>query len=306
MNKLIIGAIVGALLMSATPALADEPFAVTPSGSTEAFFAMEVVETSDHLANQCLDRGWTMISSTNTTVICELPMSFGSRLLGALAGPRYATPPRQYFRFNLAGMQGYTRVQATAWQEQQTAFGQNQRTELESENFHNGVMGFFQGVGGLFPPNTTFPNHASMNVDYEYVETPREGMLINSVEEGGAFARAGLRSGDIVHRIAGERIKDEDDTSDGLHKAMGEASFEVQFYRGGERHEVNVPTVTRPSVGPLPVREFSSEPAPAATTIVQNELSVAEELARFADLRDQGVLTEEEFEIQKARLLAAE
>ncbi|GAA5056717.1 hypothetical protein GCM10023208_21540 [Erythrobacter westpacificensis] len=292
-------------LMVPAQAMADEPFAVTPSGSTEAYFPMEVVETSDHLANQCLDLGWTMISSTDTTVVCEVPMSFGSRLLSALAGPSYATPPRQYFRFNMAGVQGYTRVQATAWQEQQTAFGQTQQTELASENFHNGVMGFFQNVGGIFPPNTQFPNHAAIDVEYEYVEEPREGMLIVTAYEGGVFARAGLQTGDIVHRIAGERIKDENDTSDGLHKAIRENSFEVQYYRGGDRHEVSVPTEFREPIGPLPEREFVNGAAQPvqSTTIVQNQLSVAEELARFAELRDQGVLTEEEFQAQKARLL---
>ena len=93
-------------LMLPAPALADEPFAVAPSGITEAYFPMEVVETSDHLANQCLDLGWTMISSTDNAVVCEVPTSFGSRLLSALAGPSYATPPRQYSRFNMAGVQG--------------------------------------------------------------------------------------------------------------------------------------------------------------------------------------------------------
>ena len=69
----------------ATPALADEPFAVTPSGATEAYFDMGITETSDMLANKCVDLGWTMLSSTDTTVVCEVPVSFGNRLLSALA-----------------------------------------------------------------------------------------------------------------------------------------------------------------------------------------------------------------------------
>jgi membrane-associated protease RseP (regulator of RpoE activity) len=291
-------------LAHTTPAFADEPLAVTPSGATEAYFALGIIEASDLLANQCLDLGWTMVSSTETTVVCEVPVSFGNRLLSALAGPRYATPPRQFFRFNLAGAQGYTRAQASSWQEIQTAFGQTQRTDLQSENYHNGVMGFFQSIGGLYPPNTQFPNHAAIETDYEFVEQPRDGMLLTGVREGGPFARAGLQDGDIVTRIARERIKDNNDVSDGLHKAIRSDAFEVEFYRGSEKTEVMVPLEFRSTTGPLPERAaIDDAPMPSSTTIVQNEFSVAEELARFAELRDQGILTEEEFQAQKERLL---
>jgi hypothetical protein len=165
----ITAMIVCAAAVSATPAMADEPYAVPPSGMTETYFPMRVVDASDHLANKCLDAGWTMVSSTETVVVCEVLMSFGSRLLSALAAPRYATPPRQYFRFNLAGMRGNTRVQATAWQETQTAFGQNQRTDLVSDNNHNSVMNFFETVDGIYPPGTQFPNHARAGFGYELV-----------------------------------------------------------------------------------------------------------------------------------------
>jgi uncharacterized membrane protein YdbT with pleckstrin-like domain len=45
-------------------------------------------------------------------------------------------------------------------------------------------------------------------------------------------------------------------------------------------------------------------PAPAATAAVPSVGGAAEELARLADLRDRGVLTEDEFQAQKAKLLA--
>ena len=40
------------------------------------------------------------------------------------------------------------------------------------------------------------------------------------------------------------------------------------------------------------------------TTVRQKQSSVAEELMKLADLRDRGLLTEEEFEQQKARILS--
>jgi hypothetical protein len=45
-------------------------------------------------------------------------------------------------------------------------------------------------------------------------------------------------------------------------------------------------------------------PAPAAPPSAPAPLGVADELAKFAQLRDQGVLSDEEFQAQKARLLA--
>ena len=290
------------------PAFADEFHAVTPSGATEAYFDMSLVDTSDLLANKCVDMGWTMVSSTDTTVVCEVPVSFGTQLLSALAGPRYATPPRQYFRFNMAGANGLSRVQASSWQEIQTAFGQNQRTDLASENYHNHVMGFFATIGGIYPPGTSFPNHAYAGFAYEPHEGRNEGLLLTSVEEGGAFDRAGLRAGDILHRVAGERTKSFNDLSDGMHKAIREGTYEVQFYRDGERMEVAVEREYRSAIGALPEPSFAvADTGPASqTTIVQNELSLAEEISRFADLRDRGILSDEEFDAQKARLLSGE
>ena len=293
----------GCALALSVPAAADEPFAVTPSGATEAYFDLGITDTSDMLANKCVDLGWTMVSSTDTTVVCEVPVSFGTKLLSALAGPRYATPPRQFFRFNLAGANGLTRAQASSWQEIQTAFGQNQRNDLASDNYHNNVMGFFKMVGGIFPPNTTFPNHAAMNTGYRFIEEPEKGMLLSEVEPDGPFGRAGLLEGDIVTKIAGERIKDNDDLSDGLHKAIEESTFEVELRRGGEKMRFAVPRTFNEDIGPLPEPTFVETVNANQTTIVQNELSVADELAKFADLRNAGIISDQEFDVQKARLL---
>lgn len=289
----------------ASPAVADEFFGLTPSGATEAYFPLSLVETSDVLANGCVDAGWTTVSSTETVVVCELPISVGNAILSALAGPRYATPPRQFIRFNLAGNQGYARVQVSGWQEIQTAFGQTQRTELGNENYHNNVTFLMIGLGALYPPGTTFPNHASIGVEYEFTDDHGGGMLIRAVEPGGAFGMAGLRSGDVVTRIARQRIKDTDDLSDGLHKATRDEVYGVQFYRDGKQLEVNVDRTFRAAAGPLPERRVAEETSTTTeAVIVQNELSVADELAKLADLKDRGLITEEEFAALKAKLLA--
>ncbi len=295
--------IVCAAAMVATPAMADEPYAIPPSGMTETYFPMRVVDASDHLANKCLDAGWTMVSSTETVVVCEVPMSFGSRLLSALAAPRYSTPPRQYFRFNMAGIRGNTRVQATAWQETQTAFGQNQRTDLASNNYHNSVMNFFESVGGIYPPGTQFPNHAMPGSAFEFVKEPVEGIEVTELTPGGAFERAGIVPGDVVTRLARERTKNLGDLLDGLHKAIRAETYEVEFQRGGETMKVGVAREFRPAVTePLP--EPMEEVVEAAPATMVAPMSVADELAKFAKLRDDGIISAEEFEAAKLRLLA--
>ena len=302
MKMFVTSLAVAASLAVATPALADVPVALTPSGATESYFAMPVVATSDMLANKCVDLGWTMISSTDTTVVCEVPVSFGSALLSALAGPRYATPPRQYFRFNLAGVEGNTRVQASSWQEIQTAFGQTQRTDLDSSNYHNTVMTFFESNGGVFPMGTTFPNHAQGGFAFEAVDTPEKGLMLTELVQGGAFADAGLRPGDVVVRIAKERTKDFTDVHDAMRKAVKDTTYEVEFYRGGSKDKLSVERRYRPDIDTrLPPR--LAEPDIVETTTVIAPMSMADELAKFAKLRDDGIITTEEFEAQKTRLL---
>lgn len=46
-------------------------------------------------------------------------------------------------------------------------------------------------------------------------------------------------------------------------------------------------------------------PAEASTAPAAGQVDVIDQLKRFADLRDQGILTEEEFAAQKAKLLGS-
>jgi hypothetical protein len=53
--------------------------------------------------------------------------------------------------------------------------------------------------------------------------------------------------------------------------------------------------------GPPPVEAA----APVAAAAPAEQVDVVEQLKRFAELRDQGILTEEEFAAQKAKLLGS-
>ena len=79
----------------------------------------------------------------------------------------------------------------------------------------------------------------------------------------------------------------------------------VTIYAAGNKEEIS--QVPKDQVGPfvdwlrVKIRE-PKQAAPAAPTPAQ-PLSVADELVKLAGLRDQGILTDAEFEAQKSRLL---
>jgi hypothetical protein len=66
--------------------------------------------------------------------------------------------------------------------------------------------------------------------------------------------------------------------------------------RVARRQEEKYAAQAEPAAPPPPAEPA---PAPAAAT----EPDVVEQLKKFAELRDQGILTEEEFAAQKAKLL---
>lgn len=288
----------------ASPALSDEPYALTPSGLTEAILDMPVVDASDRVANGCFDMGWTMVSSSNTTVVCEAQMgTLQSALSQLFLGNAYSTPPKQFIRFNLAGLGGSTRVQATGWIETQMAFGQTRTEEMSSSHYHNNVMSLFSALSGRYPPGTTFPNHAHLGASFE--ETGGEGLRITELAAGSPGEAAGLEVGDVITRLARERIKTGADILDGMRKAVKKPTYEIELNRGGEEKKIEVARAYRTAVvapDPADLPQPKPEQAPSIAQTV-TPLSAADELAKFATLKDQGVITEEEFEQQKARLL---
>lgn len=305
-----IGVIIAfSVACSATPALADEYFAVTPSGQTEAIFDKSVSETTDALAGKCIDVGWTVVESTNTVVVCEAPMNFGQSLVGTLLmGNSYSTPPRTYYRFNVAGVRGASRVQASGWMELQMAFGQTRRNDFVGPEFHNGATNFLVAAGGRLPPGTTFPNHVVLGVELDDSYS-KSGVRVRSVETGSVAEDAGIRAGDMITRLARKRIDSPDDWMDGAAKAAEKESYEVEFTRDGNKKKAILARTFRPAViAPIGGNDTSrelvevagkNEPGPT----VNSGTSIADELAKFAKLRADGVISEEEFETQKAKLL---
>jgi serine protease Do len=68
----------------------------------------------------------------------------------------------------------------------------------------------------------------------------RDGLLIRSVEDGSAAARAGIEQGDLLVEVAGSAVTSVDDLWSALDGAPGTGSFEVKVVRGIEERSVAV------------------------------------------------------------------
>lgn len=239
------------IVATATPALADDPYAVTPNGRAEAVFDVPAQQTSDLLAGACMNANWVIKDQNPSQVVCEAPATFGQSLMAnLLMGNNYSTPPRLYYRFSIAEMTNESRVQANGWMGLQTAFGQNREMDTNVDGFHNNAMDMMIfAAGGRYPVGTEFPNHVTIGSGFRIVEEPRQGFLLSNVDENGPFYRAGIRDGDLVTRIAGDRWKTWNDFYDGLHKAAKKPSYEVEFYRDGKKMELMVEREYRSAVG---------------------------------------------------------
>lgn len=295
----------GAVAVAAVPAHADEFFAVTPSGATEMLFAEPPAEVVGKLSAKCIDAGWSVTSSTGSEVICEAPMNFGQSLMGTLLmGNSYSTPPRRFFKYNVATVNGVSRVQASGWMELQMAFGQMRRTDFSGAPFHNSAINFLASAGGKFPKGTTFPNHVFMGVGLEPVVSGKfTNMRVTSIQDGSAVGSAGGQVGDVITSIARKRFKDGDDILDATAKAAKEPTYEIEVLRSGAPTKLTVARAFRPAYSEAVIAVAA---APVAVTMANAvaPASVADELGKLAKLKADGLITQAEFDQQKTKLLS--
>lgn len=293
-----------AFFLSSTPLLADEYFAVTPSGATEMLFGEPAMETIGRLSTKCIDAKWSIASSSANELVCEAPLNVGQSMLGTLLmGNSYSTPPRRFFKYAVSMVDGVSRVQATGWMELQMAFGQMRRTDFSGPEFHNGAMNFMGSAGGKLPPGTTFPNHVFLGIELAPVAVGKTVFLrVATVQDGSAAAEAGVQAGDLIATIAKRRLKGGDDFLDATAKAAKTPTYTMDVLRNDRPISFTITRAYRPAITATVV------PKPPTSTIVtvanQGNSSVADELAKLGKLKADGLLTQAEFDQQKAKLLA--
>lgn len=293
--------LVGFIVLPFTAA-GSQLFAVTPSGTPEAVFSGEAPVAVSRLSSKCMDVQWTVVSSSDTEVVCESPLSTGQSIIGQmLLGNSYSTPPRRFFRFNVSELSGISRVQVSGWMETQMAFGQMQRAPFSGADFHNSIMNFLISAGGAFPAGTTFPNHTVLGVLGKVASRGRNAAYeVAEVTPGGAADRAGLKAGDVITAVAGKKFKTDSDFLDSLAKAAKTPTYSIDVTRDGSALPLTLEREYRPTVTQIAI--VSQEHAPVPGTVAP-ALSVADELAKLLKLKEQGVLTQTEFDSQKSKLL---
>ena len=290
---------------TATPVFADEFFAVTPSGAAEMLFAEAPEETVGLLTSKCIDVKWTVISSSQTEVVCEAPMNFGQSLLGQLAmGNSYSTPPRRFFRFNLASVNSVSRVQASGWMELQMAFGQMKRTDFSGPEFQNSIINFLASAGGKLPIGTTFPNHVFLGMDGSVANRSKDGGFdVTTIVPDGPAAKGGIMVGDTISKIAGKRIKSEANYMDAAAKAAESESYDVEVLRSGKIVKLKIPRAFRAvyNEATIPKKRLANAAIQSAPI---DTMSIADEISKLAKLKADGIINEEEFQAQKSKLLS--
>lgn len=70
-------------------------------------------------------------------------------------------------------------------------------------------------------------------------EKIEQGAKINSITKGGAAEKVGLKEGDIITKIGGEKIEDADDLSSIIKKHKAGDNVEVVYLREGKEYKAN-------------------------------------------------------------------
>lgn len=292
-----------------TAAHAFQKYAVTPSGNPEAIFNSDQDETRKSLEALCLRLGWFIYTSGGSNFVCEQKVSKeGQLLMGIMVGSG-STGNRWLWGFSVAEIDGKSRVTGRRWMENQGTFGGVNRYPLDGDSDFNELLNFMIRAGGELPPGATFPNHAYLGLQGD--QLAKEGVRVDLFEKDSPAELAGVRVGDLITRIAGKRLKSDQDWWEAVARAARSETFEVEILRNGEKIRLSVQRAFRapikeppPPALPQDILEeaIGAKEEPKPQTFIQ-PLSVADEIAKFAKLRDEGVITEEEFQEQKRKLL---
>jgi len=156
------------------------------------------------------------------------------------------------------------------------------------------------GAGGPLPLAT---NRVELGLRANAVRSPRRGLGVKEILPEGPGDLAGLAVGDVILSIAGEPVAGRGSLYVATEKAFGMQEFEVEYFRDGE-----VSTTVFDRVRPE-VADAETEPVPAEDAaqvtgpMASGSGDVLSELERLGDLRDRGIISEDEFEMLKAGIL---
>jgi membrane-associated protease RseP (regulator of RpoE activity) len=161
-------------------------------------------------------------------------------------------------------------------------------------------MNFMAAAGGKYPPGTTFPNHVMLGVKGDdSAQGKYLGLRVTEIAPDSAAAKAAIQPGDIVLRVARKRFKNMDDYLDATAEAAEAPTYDVEILRGTKTMVLKLERAFRPPFAEI----VEALPPGNEPPTIQASQSVADELRKFAKLKEDGLITEAEFEAQKRKLL---
>ncbi|MCX7809189.1 MAG: trypsin-like peptidase domain-containing protein, partial [Deltaproteobacteria bacterium] len=80
----------------------------------------------------------------------------------------------------------------------------------------------------------------------------QQGVLVNGVEPDSPAARAGLKAGDVIEQVDGERLQSSSQLRAVIASRGAGTQVKIVYVRGKERREIEVRLAERPQLGPGP------------------------------------------------------
>jgi S1-C subfamily serine protease len=239
-----------AFLLVASPAMAERQL-ITPSGQPDSIFpAVTSKDAVSKLANQCMNKGWSITSQTDNQLVCEIPVNgFKAALQQMLIGNSYSTTPRSFVRFTVANLAEHARAQAAAWVETQMAFGQMRQQPYTDDGTMDGLVSFMLEAGGELTPGTRRTGNW-FGIDGEVATDGRKyWFAVKHIFPGGPAARAGLRPGDQITKVANRTFKTREDFNKQAAKIAPGVSFPLSISREAQAETLNITSTAWPAVG---------------------------------------------------------
>jgi hypothetical protein len=158
-------------------------------------------------------------------------------------------------------------------------------------------------AGGPLPLPT---GRAELGAQLDLTRQPQGGLRIAAVAVDGPAQAAGLMAGDVITRIAGVPVNSRGSFYVATKKAVDLDTFEIAFRRDGAEQSLQFDPSARVATASDDGQATAREVAPSAQSAASDTEAKLAELERLGDLRDRGILSEEEFEAMKARILGAD
>jgi len=155
-------------------------------------------------------------------------------------------------------------------------------------------------AGGPLPLPT---GRAELGAQLDLTRQPQGGLRIAAVAVDGPAQTAGLMAGDVITRIAGVPVNSRGSFYVATENAVDLDTFEIVYRREGTEQTLQFDPSARVATAASDEQAKAREVAESGQAVISDTEAKLAELERLGDLRDRGILSEEEFEAMKAKIL---